>query len=411
MLTMKIYNRILTLASIAILLGSCSEDTTSNNEVVVPLDPNSKYIHFDADVSTRGALINGNILEDNFNVLGYQYRGSWEAAKVLATPNVFDTMPELVSYSGGVYSYEDIQPWSGNTYSFFGYYPSDSSYIKLFDGGTAKTGDPYIIYNFPTDSDPTLHIDVMTADYIDTGIASSANVQMHFRHRLCAVDVGARNYYTFDHDNNSITDDKEVTIEITRLDVALNNIVNTSAKIYLDHNIPTVYPNAQTKASINYVMVGAAPWAPSTFDVVPNTKTDRGIRLVTHSTGENASSMMFIPQEELVSGTVDLSYRKKYIADDGKTLYQRINFGDNNETFYTWTELPTDQNALKYYEFIPVLNINFDKPLIEGRRYYIELTFTSDAVSVNIIAADEWNGDRNGDGKIDDKDNIYYEFE
>ena len=80
MLTMKIYNRILTLASIAILLGSCSEDTTSNNEVVVPLDPNSKYIHFDADVSTRGALINGNILEDNFNVLGYQYRGSWEAA-------------------------------------------------------------------------------------------------------------------------------------------------------------------------------------------------------------------------------------------------------------------------------------------------------------------------------------------
>ena len=408
---MKIFNHILTLASIAILLGSCSEGAAPDNEVVIPLDPDSKYIHFDADVATRGALIDGNILEDHFYVLGYQYRGSWEAAKVLATPNVFDSTPELVSYENGVYSYSKIQPWSGNTYSFFGYYPSDSSYIKLFDDGTAKTGEPYIIYNFPTDSDPTLHIDVMTADYIDTSVASSANVQMNFRHRLCAVDVGARNYYTFDHDNNTLTDDKEVTIEITSLSVAITNIVNTSAKIYLDHNKPTEYPNTQTKASVNYVMVGAPEWAPTTFDVDPNTKTDRAIRLVTHSTGENASSMMFIPQEELLSGTVDIYYRKKYVADDGKTLYQRINFGDNNETYYTWTELPTDANALQYYTFKPVLNINFDKPLIEGRRYYIELTFTSDAVSVNIIAADEWNGDRNGDGKIDDKDNIYYEFE
>ena len=408
---MKIFNHILTLASIAILLGSCSEGSAPDNEVIIPLDPNSKYIHFDADVSTRGALINDNVLKDDFKVLGYQYRGSWEAAKVLATPNVFDSTPELVSYENGIYSYSEIQPWSGNTYSFFGYYPSDSSYIKLFDNGTAKVGEPYIIYNFPTDSDPTLHIDVMTADYIDTSVASSANVQMNFRHRLCAVDVGARNYYTFDHDNNTLTDDKEVTIEITGLYVAITNIVNTTAKIYLDHNKPTEYPNTQTKASVNYVMVGAPAWAPTTFDVEPNTKTDRAIRLVTHSTGENASSMMFIPQEELVSGTVDIFYRKKYVADDGTTLYQRINFGDNNETYYTWTELPTDANALQYYTFKPSLNINFDKPLIEGRRYYIELTFTSDAVSVNIIAADEWNGDRNGDGKIDDKDNIYYEFE
>ena len=74
---------------------------------------------------------------------------------------------------------------------------------------------------------------------------------------------------------------------------------------------------------------------------------------------------------------------------------------DNNETYYTWTELPTDEDALEYYTFKPSLKINFDKPLIEGRRYYIELTFTSDAVSVNIVAADEWNT----------KPDIQYEFE
>ena len=400
MLAMKLFNPIFLLATVVTALVGCSRDVVPDNEVVIPLDPNKKYIHFDADANTRGALISGNMLEDDFQVLGYQYRGNWETASVLATPNVFDSMPELVEYDAGLYSYEDIQPWSVNMYSFFAYSPSNSNNIKLFDNGKA-TGEPYIIYNFPQDSDPTLHIDVMTADYIDTNVASSPSVQMHFKHRLCAVDVGARNYYTFDHDNDTSTPDKAVTIELTGLYVALTNIVNTTAKIYLNSAIPTEYPNAQTKASVNYVMVGTPDWAPNTFDVEPNTASDRAIRLVTHSSGANASSLLFIPQSELVSGAVDIYYRKKYVDDNGKTLYQRKNLGDNNETYYTWTELPTDENALDYYTFKPNLNINFDKPLIEGRRYYIELTFTSDAVSVNIVAADEWNT----------KPDIPYEFE
>ncbi|MBQ9137030.1 MAG: hypothetical protein IJX65_00140 [Alistipes sp.] len=379
---------------------SCDKDNQFTGGDI-QLDPNKKYIHFESDVYTRGALVEGNVLEDNFNVLGYQYRGDWETAKVLATPNVFDTTPELVTYNAGIYTYETIQQWSGNKYSFFGYYPSNSTNITLFDNGTVKEGEPYIVYTFPQDADPRVHIDVMTADYIDTGVASSASVQMHFRHRLCAVDVGARNYYTLDHDNDTSTDDKLVTIEITGLYVSVTNIVNTVAKIYLDHTKPTEYPNAQTKASLNYEIVGASEWAPDTFDVMPNTASDRAIRLVTHATGENASSLMFIPQEELLSGVVTLYYRKKYVDDDGKTLYQRINFGENNETYYTWTELPTEPNALTYYTFTPALDIDFDKKLIEGRRYYIELTFTSDAVSVNIVAADEW----------DTKKDVDYEFE
>lgn len=396
---------------VVVALVCCNEGALPENEVEIPLDPNKKYIHIDAGVSTRGALVEDDVLKDNFHVLGYQYRGDWETAKVLATPNVFDSIPELVSYNAnaGVYSYETIQSWSGNTYSFFGYYPSDSEKINLFGGGAAMAGEPYIMYDFPTDSDPTLHIDVMTAEYIDTGVASSSTVQMHFKHRLCAVDVGARNYYEIEEyvdasgSTVSLGGPTPVTIEITGLYVALTNIVNTKAKIYLNSSIPTEYPNAQTKASVNYVMVGSPAWAPTTFDVKPNTASDRGIRLVTHSTGENASSLMFIPQDELVSGTVDLYYRKKFVTADGKTLYQRISEGATGETVYKWTELPmpTD-DALQFYTFQPSLNkINFDKPLIEGRRYYIELTFTSDAVSVNIVAADEWNT----------KPDISYEFE
>lgn len=374
-----------------------------NNEVNTPvewgdtsvtLDPSKHYIHFDADINTRGALIEGNVLQADFAVLGYQYPGTWEAEKVFATPNVFDVAPQIVRYEGGVFTYGDPKVWTGNKYSFFAYYPSDSKQITL----TTDQGEPYIMYKLPSDNDPTKLIDVMTADYIDTGVASSASVALQFRHRLCSVDVGARNYYEYNNDGAS----KDVYIEITNLTVRLTNIANEEAKIYLNHNIPSEYPDQQAKASRVYDMVSVnSPWAVPTYLVKPNSASDRAIRLVTNSKGENASSMILIPQTALVSGKLDITYRKKYkidesLADDVADNWVYLHDGDNvNDFDFT----PTD------------LDINFDKQLIEGRRYFIELTFTSDAVSVNVVAADEWNADRNGDGKVDDKDNIYYEFE
>ena len=116
------------------------------------------------------------------------------------------------------------------------------------------------------------------------------------------------------------------------------------------------------------------PWAVDKFEVKPNTAEDRAIRLVSTQTGDNESSMLLIPQTELVTGKLDITYKKKYLDDNEEWVY--LHEGDNEEDF----------------EFSPTdLNINFSKQLVEGRRFYIELTFTSDAVSVNIIAADEWN--------------------
>lgn len=383
---MKIYSRFLTTLAITVLVG-CNKEIArpSDNGINIPLDPSKHYIHFDADVATKGALVEDNLLLDDFMVFGYQYPGLWEAESVLATPNVFDGKPQLVKYEGGVFSYGTPKVWTGNHYSFFGYYPSNHTNIMYFDNNGVKQGTPYITYTLPDDNDPTKLIDVMTASYIDTGVASSASVPMEFHHRLSAIDVGARNYYEYDHDNNTVTPHKLVTIEITKLVVNLTNVVNTSAKIYLDHNIPSVYPENQAKASKVYAMVNAnTPWAIPTFDVVPNTKEDRAIRLVTTQTGDNASSIILIPQTEFLHGALELIYKKKYQDDNGTWVY--LHEGNNTEDF----------------EFAPTdLNINFSKQLIEGRRYYIELTFTSDAVSVNIIAADEW----------DDKDDIRHEFE
>ena len=343
-------------------------------DINIPLDPSQHYIHFDAGINTRGALVEGKLLFDDFMVLGYQNPGSWSAEKVFATPNVFDNMPQLVTYYDGIFSYTPIKTWTGQTYSFFGYYPSNHSAITLFDNGTAKQGEPYIIYTLPISSDPRDLIDVMTAAYIDTGVASSASVEMPFRHRLSAIDVGARNYYKYNHDGDVTTPDKVVTIEIVNLEVNLTNINSTSAKIYLDPTIPTELNYISPKASISYKMVDKdTEWAMNSFDVIPNTITDRSIRLVTTQTGENASSILLLPQEELLHGSLKLTYKKKYQDDNGNWVY--IHEGDNVNDF----------------EFNPDLAINFTKVLAEERRYYIELTFTSDAVSVNIIAADEWN--------------------
>ena len=371
---MKIYSRVLALSLVAALV-SCHKDTPFE-EPTLKLDPSKHYIHFEADITTRGALVEGDVLMDDFNVLGYMYSGNWNAEKVFATPEVFVDKPQKVTYNeaDGLFSYGTPKVWTGNRYSFFAYYPTDHDAITLFDNGTVKSNDPYIIYELPISSDPRDLIDVMTASYIDTGVASSASVALQFRHRLSAVDVGARNYYEYDHDGDSTTPAKMVTIEIVNLEVNLTNINSTSAKIYLDHTIPTELNYISPKASISYKMVDRdSPWAVSTFDVIPNTSSDRAIRLVTTTSGENASSIMLLPQEELLHGALKLTYKKKYQDDGGNWVY--LHEGDNVNDF----------------EFSPELAIAFSKQLIEGRRYFIELTFTSDAVSVNIIAADEWD--------------------
>lgn len=361
-------------------------------DVNVPLDPSQYYIHFDAGIATRGAIVEGKYLVDDFAVLGYQYPGTWDGEELFAIPNVFDSTPQEVKYDSGVFTYDTPKVWTGNNYSFFGVYPKKHDNIKFWDGNGDKQGTPYITYTLPVDNDPTELIDIMTAANIDTGIASSPYVDMEFHHRLSCIEVGARNYYKFDHDNNVATPDKQVTIEIILLEVSLENIVNTSAKIYLDPNIPTEYPQQQVKARLIYKMVDKnTSWAVDTFDVEPNSDEDIKIRLIKHD-GENASSIILMPQKELVSGCVKLVYKKKYKDDNGNWIY--LHEGDNTEDL----------------EFEPTgLALNFDKQLIENNRYYIELTFTSDAVSVNVVTAAMWDIiDKDNDGRPDDID---HEFE
>lgn len=368
----------------------CSKANIDNGEVSIEL--NKGYIHFDAEVLTRGALVEGNTLQESFYVLGYQYRGDWKSNKAQAKPNVFYdnndqlVLPQIVNYAGGLYTYTPIQAWTGNTYSFFGYYPTNNSYIKLFQGGGLEEGEPYITYTLPTGNDPRSLVDVMTCYSLNANAdVPSVNMEMH--HRLSAIDVCAYNYYVYDHDNNKQTEAKPVTITITDLQVKLKD-VNTSAKIYLsqDDEAPSpIYSKGETQTDLDYTLVGSQEWAADSFVIAPNTKTDANERVIKNAA--NNLSVILIPQApaatDRLNAEISIQFKKSYKDDYGNVVY--LHDGDNSEDLIFNPER---------------FSLTFNTLLQEGRRYYINLTFTSDAVSASLIPDQEW----------DDK-NVNHDFE
>lgn len=395
---MKLSNKILWTISFVIMFVGCSKSTTDLGDNDISVDLNKRYIQFDSGIQTRGALKTDLFLEENFAVLGYQHRGRWEAASVMATPDVFESTPQIVTYLNGIYQYSPVKVWTGNNYSFFGYYPHNNSNIVLFEGeviddkGNIKAieGVPYITYTQPTDGDPTKLVDIMTANYIDTHVDVSPEVRLEMHHRLSAMDIMARNYYK--HIDETTGDTHLVTIEITDLKLSLKTF--TGATIYLDGSptVPSEYQgegeNKTPKTTtVEYQIVGGngLAWAPSTFDVISNTSDDTGLRAIT---SEQSTSILLIPQDNDIEGMLQMTYKKK--INTSEYLKNAANLqddnADNDYIFESETALST-----------------FERSLVEGRRYFIEITFTSDAVSVNITAAEEWD-------KINEED-LKQEFE
>lgn len=384
---MKIYNKILGLLFLASISVGCNKSSIPEDleeEITIELD--KRYIQFNSGISTRAALVEDLYLDADFAALGYQYRGDWGTAKLMARPNVFYqdientklALPQIVTFNedDGIYTYDPIQAWTGNMYSFFGYYPAEHSSIKLFDDGSEKEGVPYITYTHPTDGDPTKLVDIMTASFIDTSIDFDSEVSMEMEHRLAAMDIRARNQYVYEEKVDEVTSINHlVTIEITKL--VFKPEVYTKAKIYLDGSAT----EGSASNNLTYTIVSnvsTPEWAHSTFDVQPNTSEDIALRDITTSDGDNPTTVLLIPQNTAIGGTLELSYKMKYLNDlngNGKK--------DDGEE-YIYLENGNEVTA-------PTTQIkDFNRILEEGYRYYIEITFTSDAVSVNIAAADAW---------------------
>ena len=350
---------------IVLLCGCSKSDITPDDQIIVPTKP---YIYLDAGVSTRASLGEGTTLRRNFSVYGYTYdfNNKWSTYRVTAKPNVFDNVPQNVTHSSGSYKYDPIKEWQGGKYTFFAYYPS-----SLNERSSNVEGTPYVIY-VPDFNDTAEHRDIMTAMFEDTSLSSSPYVYFDFYHRLSAVDVVAMNFYEYSYDDpdaeNTVITEK-ITIDIVDLALSFKNVHYQEAKIYLDRRIPSELTPADEGTKPYYQIISQD----SGSGIYINYNEDATLRPIT---SQKNSSMIFIPQEtnDLEVTTV-VKYKKR--RPNGEFI------SENGSNVFTQT-----------------IETPFKQPLKEGSRYYLQMTFTSSAVSISIITSDEWD-----DIKVD------YEFE
>ena len=384
---MRRFSYILILCCTLLLPSGCGKDAVpglpdGGEEIVLP--DGGPYIYLDAmvDKSTRSAVVEGTELQAGFGAYGftYDFTNRWTTYRITATPNVFKNAggtfiaPQQVTYADGIYSYSPVQTWQGGKYTFFAYYPYNNQYVTPSDINV--TGTPYVEYA-PADflTSTANHADVLTAMFEDTSLSSSKYVDFDFEHRLSAVEIVALNFYMYNHDNGAGgVESEQITIEITDLQVTFNNLDYKAAKFYLDSSIAP-----------ECTAITAGDGTP-TYDVIDAVKN------VTYNSSSEFQrvaenqAMLLIPQaDEDLEVTTIVKYRKlrpggAYLAED-PDADGTTRDGD----VYTTTKTTTFGQALK-----------------AGSRYYIQLTFTSSAVSINIVTSAEWE-----DLAVD----VYHEFE
>lgn len=351
---MKRFNYIFLL--FAALFCSCSETPQLGGDTEITL-PTKPYIYLDAGISTRASLVNGTTLDGNFSVFGYTYdfNNKWSTYRVTAKPNVFATAPQPVELSNGGYKYSPMKEWEGGKYTFFAFYPQTVSHSSATDEGT-----PYLTYA-PDFNNVGAHIDIMTAMFEDTSLSSSPYVYFDFYHRLSAVDVVALNFYEHNNTEGSVTETERITIELTKLQLQFENVQYKASKIYLDRRIPSERTNADAGTNPLYTIFNYGN--DYAIPVYYNTNSN-----LTPITAVYNNSIIFIPQESRdlkVTTTVNFKKRRpngEYLTDD------------NGNNVFTQT-----------------ITTPFNQSLKEGSRYYLQMTFTSSAVSISIITSDEWD--------------------
>ena len=387
---MRILNYILILC-VSLLSFSCEKKVVLPEEdgqiIVVP--EGEPYIYIDAMVGkkTRGTLIEGNELQYGFGVYGftYDFNNRWTTYRATATPNVFKNTtetafeaPQEVTYNNGIYSYSPIQKWSGGKYTFFAYYPYNN--LSVNPSGMTVQGTPYIDYapaNFLTST--ANHTDVLTAMFQDTSLSSSQYVDFDFQHRLSAIETVALNFYEYNHSEGGNVSSEKIKIEITGLNLTFDNLDYMKARFYLDSSIPSDYTPINGTATYNLTPGDNA----STLDYSTTSEFHRI---------NPQQTLLFIPQtDEDLKVTTTVSYRKKRpngtylnVAPDTDSN-TTVNNTDQNKWIYTTSKVT-----------------EFGQSLKAGSRYYIQMTFTSAAVSINILTSAEWE---------DLADDVYHEFE
>ena len=372
---MRLFKYVFAITLIA--LCSCDRDTEfegggEEQEIIIPT---GDYIFFDLERVTRGTSI-VDYLRDEFSVLGYKYTGEWKSAKSQATQNangVFDTKPQKVTWNGTVHTYTPIKEWDVNsTYSFFAWYPHNLS----ANGGNSTinthVGNPYITYSLGDDiSDPSKHIDVLTAyivdQKVDLSISSTKSVALRMHHRLSKLNLVAASYVNAE----SVGLDKGVTanVKIAKLDLILDNLLYDGVKIPLNED-----PNT-TDATDKMVGTNARGSKTVTYSNLVTNKTldyyNKNVGPTKLTEDKDIKNALFlIPQNEALSCKAVVTY--DIVDDNGSSL---------------WDDIYED--VLNAPDKTQEATIFIDK-LESGVPYAIQLIFTKSGVTANVIQSLQW---------------------
>lgn len=408
-------------------LASCEygSDLGGNNggseEIEIPLT--GDYISFWTDIETRANLVTTNYIEQPLGLICYKYdpTNSWGAYQVSAKPNT-DALgagqeyPTMLEYEDGTYTYGTPVSWESMKYAFFAYTPYGHSKVVPSEKEVEKT--PYVTYTLDT-SNAANHADVITGYAVNCYAAINKYVTFRMRHRLSAVDIAAVNYYDYSYPSGAVDTEGEpiyttekVTIEIKSMTAKFTNLKYGSSKIYLDNNIASVPVELPGGTKPSYSIVGT-----DGYELKPSSSSEFDYISVDQET-----TMLFIPQEDDINNATD------NLVVDIEVNYKKRRPGISDGTPYLWTvvETVTEDGKEREYkvdipagstdEYIATINPNpdvngtievlgrdtdgvftttqtatFEQSLEEEYRYYALLTFTSHAVSINILTAAAWN--------------------
>lgn len=346
----------------------CEQKILFEDEDKIVYIPEHGYIFFNSTASnsiTRGTLVTD--MKRDFGVLGYKWdfentNDIWTTVEKAAKPIVFTEdgraeYPLHVSYGNNLYSYNDIVEWeAGKKYAFFGYYPcgdnaivDDESAIVVSDKNVE--GTPFIEYTLPETSNAML--DVMTAAVFNTDytMVQNGEVVLEFKHRLSAIDLKMLNL-------NDPYNGKPVYVQISNMEIHFNNSLKyNKIKLYLDE-AKANEPSVDGTVVQDYTLFEPAKSiAPATTDAAYVT---------------SGNPLIVIPQNkdnsEGLKGT--LTFNLQYVDANGDELEE---IGDADVK-------PGDKSV----------DFNFDRDIRPRRKNTIQLSFTRDAITIDILPDGDW---------------------
>ena len=345
----------------------CEQKILFEDEEKIVYIPEHGYIFFNSTASnsiTRGTLVTD--MKRDFGVLGYKWdfentNDIWTTVEKAAKPIVFTgkdrEYPLNVTYRNNLYSYDKPVEWeAGKKYAFFGYYPcgddaivDDKSAIVVSDKDAE--GTPFIEYTLPETSDAML--DVMTAADFNTDytMVQNGEVVLEFKHRLSAIDLKMLNL-------NDPYNGTPVYVQISEMRIHFNNLKYNKIKLYLDEakaNEPSV---VGTEVCQDYTLFQSDTIiAPATTDAAYVT---------------SGNPLIVIPQNKDNSGGLmgTLTFNLEYVDANGMELEE---IGDADVS-------PGGKSV----------DFNFDRDIRPRRKNTIQLSFTRDAITIDILPDGDW---------------------